>query len=172
LKPNKPLVNGVYDVVVEQGDDAGKTLKDATKDELTVNVAPPPPPPPADKPYDCLATIARISAVFPVRFEFNKDGLKEPYSLSVNQYTALLKDPRCLDLKVQVEGHADFFGSEAYNQGLSERRAKTVIDALAKAGVDASRLTAIGFSKDRPLDPAKTDEARMRNRRVEFTATK
>jgi OmpA-OmpF porin, OOP family len=147
-------------------------MADTTAGELTVAVTPPPPPPPATQPYDCLATIARIAAVFPVRFEFNKDALKEPYSLAVNQYASLLKDPRCVDLKVTVEGHADFIGSEAYNQGLSERRAQNVIASLALAGIDLMRLTAVGRSKDMPLDPAQTDEARMRNRRVEFTASK
>jgi outer membrane protein OmpA-like peptidoglycan-associated protein len=172
LKPTAPMVNGVYDVIVEETGGDGKTVRDATKDELTVNVAPPPPAPPAGQPYDCVATIARVSAVFPVRFAFNSDRLKEPYSLSVNQYAALLKDPRCLTLKVQVEGHADYFGSEKYNQDLSERRARNVIDALSKAGIDVSRLTAKGYSKDKPLDPATTITARMKNRRVEFTTSK
>jgi outer membrane protein OmpA-like peptidoglycan-associated protein len=172
LKPTKPLVNGVYDVQAVENDGAGNTMADATAGELTVAVAPPPPPPPSTQPYDCLATIARIAAVFPVRFEFNKDSLKEPYSLALNQYASLLKDPRCVDLKVTVEGHADFIGSEAYNQGLSERRAQNVIASLALAGIDLMRLTAVGRSKDMPLDPAQTEEARMRNRRVEFTASK
>jgi outer membrane protein OmpA-like peptidoglycan-associated protein len=172
LKPTKPLVNGTYDVIAEESDGAGKTLRDATKDELTINVAPPPPAPPAAQPYDCEGTMARISAVFPVRFDFNKDGLKAPFDLSVNQYAALMKDPRCLALKVEVEGHADYIGSEKYNQGLSERRAATVIDALTKGGIDVSRLTAKGFSKDKPLDPATNDTARMKNRRVEFTVSK
>jgi outer membrane protein OmpA-like peptidoglycan-associated protein len=172
LKAAKPLVNGVYDVQAVENDGAGNTLADATSGELTVAVAPPPPPPPVTQPYDCLATIARIAAVFPVRFDFNKQELKEPYSLAVNQYASLLKDPRCLDLRVTVEGHADFIGSEEYNQGLSERRAENVIANLTAAGVDAARLSAVGRSKDMPLDPAQTDEARMRNRRVEFTASK
>ncbi len=171
LKPTKPLVNGIYDVAAVESDGADKTLADATKDELTVNVAPPPPAPAADKPYDCVSTIARIAAVFPVRFDFNKDTLSGTYELAANQYAALLKDPRCLTLKVQVAGHADYIGSEKYNQDLSERRAHTVVDALAKAGIEATRLTAIGYSKDKPLDPATTKEARMKNRRVEFTVT-
>ena len=113
--------------------------------------------------------MARISAVFPVRFEFKRAALKAPFDLSVNQYAALLKDARCLTMKVQVAGHADYLGSEAYNQGLSERRAKTVIDALVAAGIDAGRLTGVGYSKGKPLDPALTKSARTKNRRVEFT---
>jgi outer membrane protein OmpA-like peptidoglycan-associated protein len=169
LKPKVAIVNGTYDVIAQISDAAGQTAIDATKGELVVNVAPPPPPPPVAQPYDCVATMARISAVFPVRFEFNKDDLITPNDLATNQYAALLKDPRCLSMKVQVAGHADFMGSEKYNQGLSERRAKSVIDALVKAGVTADRLTAVGFSKDKPLDPALNDSARAKNRRVEFT---
>jgi large repetitive protein len=172
LKPTKPLVNGNYEVIAVEGDDAGTSVRDKTHDELTVNVAPPPPAPPAAQAYDCEATLARISAVFPVRFAFNKDNVAAPFDLSVNQYAALLKDPRCVGLKVEVEGHADYLGSEKYNQGLSERRAANVITALTAGGIDAGRLTAKGFSKDRPLDPATNDTARAKNRRVEFTISK
>jgi large repetitive protein len=169
LKPKKPLVNGTYDVIAQVADANGQSAMDATQGELVVNVAPPPPPPPAEQPYDCVATLARISAVFPVRFEFNVDSLANPYDLSVNQYAALLKDARCMSVKVQVAGHADYKGSEAYNQGLSERRAQHVIDMLVKAGITADRLNGVGYSKDKPLDPALDDSARMKNRRVEFT---
>ncbi len=169
LKPKLAIVNGTYDVIAQIADAAGQTAIDATKGELVVNVAPPPPPPPAAQAYDCVATMARISAVFPVRFQFNRNALVTPNDLATNQYVALLKDPRCLTLKIQVAGHADYLGSEKYNQGLSERRAQTVIDTLVKAGVTADRLTAVGYSKDKPLDPALTDSARAKNRRVEFT---
>jgi large repetitive protein len=172
LKPTKPLVNGTYEVIAVEGNDEGKTLRDKSHDELTVNVAPPPPPPPASQPYDCEATLARISAVFPVRFEFNKDAVQGPFELSINQYAALMKDPRCLAVKLEVEGHADFIGSEKYNQGLSERRAANVIASLSKAGIDGARLSAKGFSEDKPLDPATNDTARAKNRRVEFTVLK
>ena len=168
LKPKAAIVNGTYDVIAQVAAGDQKSM-DATTGELQVNVAPPPPPPPAGQPYDCVATMARISAVFPVRFAFNHDDLATPFDLAVNQYAALLKDTRCLSLKVQVAGHADYKGSVAYNQGLSERRAKTVIDALSAGGIDVSRLTAVGYSKGKPLDPALTASARTKNRRVEFT---
>ena len=172
LKPKAPVVNGTYDVVATVSDGAGKTVSDTTKGELTVKVAAPPPPPPATQPYDCVATLARISAVFPVRFDTEVYELKSPFDSSVNQYAALLKDPRCIGLNVQVAGHADDRGRENYNQLLSENRAKAVIDALSKAGIDAKRLSGVGFSKDRPLDPSRTEDARRKNRRVEFTVLK
>jgi outer membrane protein OmpA-like peptidoglycan-associated protein len=172
LTPKAPVVNGTYNVIATAMGADGKSVSDATKGELTVNVAPPPPAPPAAQPYDCEATLARIAAVFPVRFEYSHDDLAGAFALSVNQYAALLKDPRCVALKMNVAGHTDFIGSETYNQGLSERRAKTVVDALVKAGVDAARLTPLGFSKGKPIDPAKSDDARAKNRRVEFTVAK
>jgi outer membrane protein OmpA-like peptidoglycan-associated protein len=172
LKPEKPVVNGTYDVVTKVTAPDGRTVTDATNGELTVNVTAPPPAPPAAQPYDCEGTLARISAVFPIRFDFNHDNLAGAYPTVLNQYAALLKDKRCEGLKMQVGGHADYLGSESYNQGLSERRAQTVVDALVKAGVDKARLSGVGFSKDKPLDPAHSDDARAKNRRVEFTAQK
>ena len=169
LTPAKPLVNGTYDVIAQANDGNGKTVNDASKDELVVNVAAPPPPPPADQPYDCKATLARIAAVFPVRFAYDHFDLKSPFAEAVNQYSALLGDKRCLDVKVEVAGHADERGTEAYNQKLSEARAKTVIDALQAGKIDAARLHGVGYSKDKPLDPAHTKEAHAKNRRVEFT---
>ena len=172
LKPTKPVVNGTYDVVATVTDGDKLSVSDTTKNELTVNVAPPPPAPPGTQAYDCDATLARIAAVFPVRFDTNKSDMKTPFDLAVNQYAALLKDPRCLTLKIQVAGHADERGTESYNQGLSERRAATVIEALTKAGIDGARLTGVGFSKDKPLDPSHTADAHRKNRRAEFTVMK
>ncbi len=169
LKPAKPLVNGTYDVIAQANDGNGKTITDTTTNELTVKVAPPPPAPAADQPYDCKATLARIAAVFPVRFAYDRAELKTPYVEALNQYSALLGDPRCKDIKVQVAGHADERGSIDYNQKLSEKRAQTVIDALVAAKIDASRLTGIGYSKTKPLDPAHTEQAHAKNRRVEFS---
>ncbi|MEO6609988.1 MAG: Ig-like domain-containing protein [Aestuariivirga sp.] len=169
LTPAKPVVNGTYDIIAQANDGNGKTVNDASKDELVVNVAAPPPAPPADQPYDCKATLARIAAVFPVRFAYDHSDLKSPFAEAVNQYSALLGDKRCLELKVEVAGHADERGSEAYNQKLSEARAKTVIDALTAAKVDAARLHGVGYSKDKPLDLAHTKQAHAKNRRVEFT---
>jgi outer membrane protein OmpA-like peptidoglycan-associated protein len=172
LTPKAPVVNGTYDVVATVTDGDKQSVSDTTKGELTVAVAPPPPPPPPAQPYDCEATLARIAAVFPVHFETDMAHLLAPNDLSVNQYAALLKDPRCATLKVQLGGHADERGSESYNQSLSERRAQTVLEALKTAGIDGARLSAVGFSKDKPLDPSHTADAHRKNRRAEFTIVK
>ena len=98
--------------------------------------------------------------------------MKPPRDLAVNQYAALLKDPRCMNLKAEIAGHADFFGPRLYNQALSEWRARTVVSMLVAAGVDALRLSTKGFSESVPVDSEKTIAARKKNRRVEITLLK
>ena len=172
LKPAKPVVNGNYDIVAKVTGADGQATVDTSKGELTVNVAPPPPAPPAAEAYDCEGTLAKVAAVFPIRFEFDHADLGPKYQQALTQYSALLNDPRCGALKLQVAGHADYLGPGAYNQGLSERRAKTVVDALATAKVDAGRLAPIGYGATKPLDPAHSNDARAKNRRVEFSIEK
>jgi outer membrane protein OmpA-like peptidoglycan-associated protein len=158
------LKSGSYDVVVESTDALGRVATDQTKFEILVKEAPPPPPPPP--PYDCAGVLDKIGAVFPIRFDFDRTDLKSPYDLSVNHVAALLKDARCLETRAEVTGHADYLGPHLYNQALSERRAQVVIDLLSAAGVAPARLGVKGMSSSDPVDPAKGEAPRAKNRRV------
>ena len=72
-------------------------------------------------------------------------------------------------VQVTVAGYTDSVGTDAYNQGLSERRAKIVYDYLTSHGIDASRLQGpIGHGENNPIDTNDTDEGRARNRRTEL----
>jgi OOP family OmpA-OmpF porin len=77
-------------------------------------------------------------------------------------------------MKVAVEGHTDPYGSDEYNQALSERRAGSVNDYLVKGGIAASRISTKGFGEqclvldDDHARPAKTKRAHSVNRRVEI----
>ena len=72
-------------------------------------------------------------------------------------------------IHVEVDGYTDSVGSDQYNQGLSERRAKIVNQYLLDHGVSADRLDPPkGFGETRPIDTNETKEGRARNRRVEF----
>ncbi len=163
----QPLSVGTYNVVVESTDMRGRVQVNSTEGEIVIVAKGAVVPPPAV--YDCVAVMTRIGNVFPIRFEYDLTDITKPFDLSVSQYAALLKDKRCTSLNIEVEGHADFRGSEIYNMGLSERRAEIIVKMLTDAGVDASRLTVKGYGKTEPLDPALTDEARAKNRRVELT---
>lgn len=67
---------------------------------------------------------------------------------------------------VVVEGFTDSTGSEEHNQGLSERRARAVSSYFVSSGVDAGRMTAIGFGEDHPVAGNDTEAGRQQNRRV------
>jgi OOP family OmpA-OmpF porin len=69
---------------------------------------------------------------------------------------------------VRVEGHTDSRGSEAYNLGLSQRRAESVVAYLVSQGVDGSRLHPVGMGEGHPVADNGTSAGRAANRRVDF----
>jgi OOP family OmpA-OmpF porin len=72
------------------------------------------------------------------------------------------------DLRVEVAGHTDSSGTDSYNQQLSERRARAVLEYLASAGVDRQRMTSRGYGEAEPEADNSTPEGRAENRRVEL----
>ncbi len=102
-----------------------------------------------------------------VNFDFDKSTLRPDAVAILSEATEILK--RYPDLRVEVAGHTDAVGTDAYNQGLSERRAKAVYDYLTTNGVDAGRLQGpTGYGESRPIDSNDTAEGRARNRRTEL----
>ncbi|WP_319776774.1 OmpA family protein [Maridesulfovibrio sp.] len=96
----------------------------------------------------------------------------DKYQITDEMVPALTEAAAMLDefpnLKVLVGGHTDSSGSEAYNQGLSERRAKSVADWLAGNGVASERIQVKGYGEMSPKYDNKTKEGRKLNRRVEI----
>lgn len=76
----------------------------------------------------------------------------------------MLADP---GMRIEIEGHTDWVGSDAYNEGLSERRARAVVDWLAARGVSRERLSADGRGESEPIATNATAAGRQMNRRVE-----
>jgi len=70
--------------------------------------------------------------------------------------------------RIEIIGHTDDTGSAAYNQDLSQRRARAVADVLVSSGVPASRVSAYGRGEDQPMASNATAEGRAQNRRVEI----
>ncbi len=138
---------------------------------------PPPPPPPAAPPPPPPPPPATID-LKGVEFKFDHPrpgeklvpSLKAPTAASVQildeAVDTLKRNP---DVKVEVDGHTDSKGTDAYNQKLSERRAKGVYDYLISHGVAESQITGYkGFGESAPIDTNDTAEGRQRNRRVEL----
>ena len=71
-------------------------------------------------------------------------------------------------MKCELSGHTDGKGSVAYNQKLSEQRAKAVYDYLIERGVAPERIQAEGRGESQPIDTNDTEEGRQNNRRVEI----
>ena len=68
---------------------------------------------------------------------------------------------------IEVVGHTDDVGDDAYNLDLSEQRAKAVRDYLVAAGVDGSKIVTVGMGESMPVASNTTDEGRAENRRVD-----
>ena len=72
-------------------------------------------------------------------------------------------------LKMEIIGHTDNTGSEAYNQGLSERRASSVSQYLQARDISGDRLITVGMGELRPVADNSSAAGRQSNRRVEIT---
>lgn len=100
-----------------------------------------------------------------VLFEFASSELKSEARYTVKQIAEVLKGVQ--SRRVSVEGHTDSIGTIAFNQTLSEDRARNVADELVKRGISRSRVLSRGFGESNPIATNTTDYGRMRNRRVE-----
>ena len=71
-------------------------------------------------------------------------------------------------LKIEISGHTDERGTPEYNQRLSERRSKAVIDYLVSKGLSRERFTIANFGEGKPIEAGSSPDAYSANRRVEF----
>ena len=101
-----------------------------------------------------------------VLFASNKDALLPAAQERLGQVADALKTQD--DRKIVVEGHTDSQGSAASNQGLSERRAQSVVSYLVSRGVPTDKIRAQGLGPNRPVSDNATVEGRANNRRVEI----
>jgi outer membrane protein OmpA-like peptidoglycan-associated protein len=102
-----------------------------------------------------------------INFEFNSDKLGTDAQIVLRNLGQALKDPRLAKFRFTIAGHTDAVGDAAYNQTLSERRAKAVQDYLVfHYGIDVQRLKSVGYGKTRLLDLARPNDGV--NRRVQI----
>lgn len=101
-----------------------------------------------------------------VNFAFDSAQLRPDAVTVLDEAVTVLN--RRSDIKVDVVGHTCNIGTEAYNQGLSERRAQSVYDYFVGNGIAADRLTTQGYGETRPAHSNDTPEGRAKNRRVEL----
>lgn len=103
-------------------------------------------------------------------FAFDKFTLSDEVVAELDKVTAWLIDNP--ELNIAVEGHTDSIGNENYNQRLSESRAKAVMEYFIAHGVNADRLSYVGYGESSPIADNSTEEGRRQNRRVELKIVK
>ena len=150
-KPVVPVITVVHDTVT-----VTEVVNTITVVRDTVYVTPP------------VDTVSRhpesISAL--AMFDSGKSDLRQEACYELDRVVAwFATHPKARGV---IEGHTDSQASLAFNQALSERRAKAVYDYLVSHGVEAYRLSWVGYGPTRPVDTNKTAEGRQRNRRIEI----
>jgi OOP family OmpA-OmpF porin len=145
---------------------------------------PTPPPPPGDEDQDgvtddrdkCPGTPRGVAVdadgcpqkgsitLEGVTFDYDSARLTPDSALALDDIAAGLKKyPR---LKVELQGHTDNKGPDAYNLSLSQKRADAVREYLLKTGIPATQMTAKGYGEGQPIADNTTDDGRSKNRRV------
>jgi len=125
--------------------------------------ASPPPPPPPPAPAPVVQTVARTYLVF---FDWNRADLTDRARQIIADAAAARTTAR--STRIEVSGHADRSGSDAYNQALSMRRAEAVAAELTRRGVPRTEMVIQAFGESRPLVPTADGVREPQNRRVEI----
>lgn len=117
------------------------------------------PPCPDNRKPECLNSLRLL-------FDYDESQFRAGQDDVLEAVVRILKaNP---ELRLEIRGHTDKRGTLIYNQRLSEARAETVKRDLIKRGADPENLKSVGYNFSQPVDTAETDEARARNRRVDF----
>ena len=101
-----------------------------------------------------------------VNFDFDQSVIRAEDQARIDQDVATLN--QWGKVNIEVAGHTDSRGSDAYNMALSQQRADAVRNHLIKKGIEADRLTAVGYGESQPVADNATEEGRFKNRRVEL----
>lgn len=103
-------------------------------------------------------------------FTFGSSVVPETVRRHLDRLAEVLTNERA-QAKVEIAGHTDALGPSEFNQQLSEQRAASAKAYLVERGVDASRISVIGYGESRPRATNDTIEGRRLNRRIEVRAS-
>ncbi len=107
-----------------------------------------------------------VMSLSDILFDFDQAVLRREAELNLAKVAVILE--QYPEMHIRIEGHTDNVGTEAYNQKLSERRARAVYDFLVSQGVPADRMETVGFGMSQPVASNETPEGRQKNRRVDL----
>ncbi len=95
-----------------------------------------------------LAAMFKAQIIENIFYDFDKAVLRDESKLALDSMVMLLKDHP--NIVIEMASHTDRIGSQKYNQGLSQRRAQSVVDYLVENGIPRERLKPAGYGKSRP----------------------
>ena len=101
-----------------------------------------------------------------IYYDFDKADIRPEYEAFLKRIVYVINSHS--DLRVRVTGKTDADGSDAYNDGLSERRAQAIIDFFVKAGLRRDRIVIDFKGEKNPVSDNKSAEGKQLNRRVDF----
>lgn len=114
----------------------------------------------------CAGRFEILSRTGNIYFEPNSDVLTANSFPLLAAVAEIIE--RCKDMVVEVGGHTDNVGNDAYNQALSMKRSRAVVDHLILHGLDSNHFIARGFGESRPIATNETEDGRHNNRRITF----
>ncbi len=123
---------------------------------------------PVEPTVEVMATLNEYAKT--ILFDTGKSTFKKQAVEVLKAMTAIFKEYPQADFV--IAGHTDSVGSDKSNQLLSEKRATAVRDYLISNGINADRLTTVGFGESKPVDTNNTATGRQNNRRTEVTLKK
>jgi peptidoglycan-associated lipoprotein len=124
--------------------------------------APPAPEPPRPAPKEFVA----VAALRPIHFDFDRADIRPADRKILDANAQWLKEnPNQL---VLIEGHCDERGTNEYNLGLGERRARATMSYLVDQGIAANRFTLVSYGEERPVCNDKNERCWQQNRRAAF----
>ncbi len=116
--------------------------------------------------YDEVLDKDEVIVLRGIQFDFDKSVIKPEWRPILDEGARVLMDNP--QVRVVIEGHTCSIGTDAYNLGLSNRRAASVKDYFVSKGIAGDRISTVGFGLRNPIADNSTEEGRRLNRRVEI----
>lgn len=117
-------------------------------------------------PASCVENINDLLANSPIQFEKSSTKIATTSFPNIQKIADALVE--CKKYRFEIGGHTDSQGGDALNQTISEKRAKSVLDAIYETGMDFGALSSAGFGSSEPIASNETAEGRAQNRRIEI----
>ena len=114
----------------------------------------------------------RLAHMEDALFDYDKSTIRTDATTALRDDVKVIRDilANYPSQKLLIEGHTDERGSDEYNMGLGDRRARSAEEFLESMGIPMNQLTVISYGKDRPRCTEQTEQCYQENRRAHITA--